>query len=101
MSKIKFLALLAVLTALLFPAMALAQPMVCGFYGSVAVDGKTVADGTVVTAWIDGVQVASNATVGSNYSVKIDGQYTAKPVTFKWVPYRQLSHRCGRPVLIF
>ena len=47
---------LVALLLVLLPAAVLAQPQVSGFYGSVTGDGKSPADGTVVSAWIDGVK---------------------------------------------
>lgn len=82
MPKIRLLALLAVLAVLLFPAAALAQPTVCGFYGTAKADGYSASDGTSVTAWIDGAQVAETATSGASYSLKVSGDYTGKTVYF-------------------
>jgi len=84
MSKIKWFALLAILTALIFPAMAVAQPSVCGFYGVVtSATGTSVANGTVVTAWIDGAQVATTTASSGNYVIKVAGNYDGKTVSFK------------------
>jgi len=85
MSKTKVLVLiatLAVVTLLLLPTVALAQPNVCGFYGSVTLGGANVADGTIVKAWIDTVEVKSVATVDSKYSMNIAGLYAGKTVYF-------------------
>jgi len=83
MSKIKVLiATLAVMALLILPTVALAQPNVCGFYGSVTLDGASVANGTVVKAWVDNVEVKSVTTKGSNYSMYVDGNYAGKDVSF-------------------
>jgi len=56
MTKIRLLALLAVVALVLFPALAFAQggapQLPCAFYGTVQVNGQNVADGTTVTAKI-------------------------------------------------
>lgn len=56
MTKLRLLALLAVVALVLFPAMALAQGpgLPCRFHGTVYVDGVEVADGTVITATVEG-----------------------------------------------
>ncbi len=86
MSRLKALvATMAVVLMFLLPTIALAQPDVCGFYGSVKLDGANVADGTTVTAKIDGVAVASTTTTNSSYVLKIDStgkDYAGKTVTF-------------------
>lgn len=58
-------------------------PPTCGFYGSVTISGNSVSDGTVITAWINGIEVASATTVGSSYNLQITGNYTNKTVSFK------------------
>lgn len=73
--------LLAVL--LLFPPAASAQPLIGGFQGTVTAGGEGLPDGTPVTAWIDGTQVAQTKTSGSTYSLFISGSYSGKTVTFK------------------
>ncbi|MFA4836130.1 MAG: hypothetical protein WC749_08700 [Dehalococcoidia bacterium] len=85
MSKLGVLvAMLAVLALLVIPTVVLAQPQVCGFYGSsVTLDGASVSGGTVVTAWIDGAQVKSVTTTGSSYSMNVAGNYSGKTVSFK------------------
>lgn len=86
MSRLKVLvATMAVVLMLLLPSIALAQPDVCGFYGSATVDGAGVPNGTTVTAKIDGVEVASTTTTNSSYVLKIDStgkDYAGKVVTF-------------------
>jgi len=82
MPKIRLFALLAVLAVLLFPAAALAQPTVCGFYGTVSADGVSEADGTTIAAWIDQVNVATATTSNGSYSIKISGNYTGMTVYF-------------------
>lgn len=56
MTKVRLLALLAVVALVLFPAMALAQGpgLPCRFHGTVFVDGQEVPDGTTITATIEG-----------------------------------------------
>lgn len=58
-------------------------PLVCGFYGTVKLDGEDVIDGTVVSAWIDSVKVQTTTTTDSKYGVNIPGPYTGKTVTFQ------------------
>lgn len=61
----KYIATLAivVLTVLfIVPTAVQAQPDVCGFYGTVSLDGAPLEDGTVVKAWIYGDEVASTTT---------------------------------------
>ena len=51
MSKLKgLIATMTVVMLFLLPTVALAQPDVCGFYGSVTLDGDAVENGTVVKA---------------------------------------------------
>ncbi len=68
---------------LLFPQSASAQPAICGFQGTVTAGGEGLPDGTQVTAWIDGTQVAQAKTSNSTYSLFITGSYSGKTVTFK------------------
>lgn len=83
MSKIKVaVAVVIVLALFVIPITAFAQPPVCGFYGSVTVDGGGVADGTTVKAWIDQVEAKSVTTTGSKYHMAIGGSYTGKVVYF-------------------
>lgn len=82
----------AMVLAIGLPAAALAQesPQSHLFQGTATVDGQPAADGTVVTAWIDDVEVGSG-TVGSDpnpgfYSVNVDDpdqQYEGKTVVLK------------------
>jgi len=84
MSKLGVLvAILAVVALLVIPTVVLAQPQVCGFYGSATIDGVSAANGTVVKAYIDQVEVKSVTTTGSNYTMNIGGNYTGKTVSFK------------------
>jgi len=77
MTKLRVVALLAVVALLLFPAIALAQapepPM--RFYGTVTIDGENVADGTVITATIEGDQYTTTTPAeaygASSYAIKI------------------------------
>jgi len=75
--------LILALVILLFPKMSSAQPMMCGFQGTVTAGGDSLPDGTVVTAWIDGVKTAEVSTSDSEYSLFISGDYTGKTVNFK------------------
>ncbi len=72
--------------ALLLPAPVLAQPPVMAVYGAATIDGVRAADGTEVTAIIDG-QVVSRTTVSSgSYNMNIvqpsGANYWGKTVTF-------------------
>ena len=83
MLKLKVLvALLAMVGLLLVPTAAFAQPLICGFYGSVTSDGADVADGTSVTAWIDLIQVAETTTTNSEYNLRVEGSYTGSTAFF-------------------
>ena len=88
MTKFRLLALLAVVALVLLPALAVAQEppqLPCGFYGDVEINGNPVADGTVITATIDG-DTYTATTTDSVYSVIIaqpEGKvYEGKTVTF-------------------
>jgi hypothetical protein len=92
MTKLRVVVLLAVVALLLFPALALAdtppEPP-CRFYGTVTVDGAAVADGTVITATIEGDQFTTATPAegysASTYAIKIgvDKEYTdGATVTF-------------------
>jgi len=77
MTKLKVVVLLAVVVLLLFPAMAFAQgpQLPCRFHGEVQVDGENVADGTSITATIEGetyTAVTPTTAYGpSTYELKI------------------------------
>ena len=59
MNKLTAILVIGILAALLLlPIPAHAQPNVCGFYGTVTLDGGLLENGTVVNAWIDNVTVA-------------------------------------------
>ncbi len=98
MTKAKLLALMAIMAMLLaLPAMVLAQaqpPRPAVFGGSATLDGVTAADGTTVTATIDGVVAATITVCGAgcgrapgNYALAIaqpDGlSYAGKEITFR------------------
>ncbi|MBM3132036.1 MAG: hypothetical protein FJZ95_03260, partial [Chloroflexi bacterium] len=68
------------ISIILFPSPASAQPSVGGFQGTVTAGDDSLPDGTVVTAWIDDVQVAQAKTSSSTYSLFITGYYTGKTV---------------------
>jgi hypothetical protein len=84
MSNLRILmATLLVVGLLLLPAIAVAQPSVCGFYGSVTLNGASVDNGTMVKAFIDGEEVSdTNTTSGSQYFIKVAGKYSGKTVVF-------------------
>jgi len=87
MTKVRLLVLLAVVALVLFPALAYAQAgPPCRFHGTVQVDGANVADGTVITATIDG-DTYTATTSASSYSITVaqpDGKsYDGKTATFK------------------
>jgi hypothetical protein len=83
MPKVRFLiATLTVAIMLLLPAVAQAQPEVHGFYGSVALNGKSVEDGTTVIAKIGGEEVATTTTDDSMYTMNIMGPYEGETVQF-------------------
>ena len=96
MTKMRLLALLAVVALVLFPTIAFAETpptQPCRFYGTVQVDGADVEDGTIITAWIDGNETATTTTPGpaeygdSSYQISIiepaGKTFDGKPVTFK------------------
>jgi hypothetical protein len=89
MTKLRLLALLAVVALVLFPAIAFAQGELqppCAFHGTVQVNGAAVADGTVITATI-GNATFTTTTTDSAYRVVIvqpsGGSYDGLTVTFK------------------
>jgi len=91
MTKVRLLALLAVVALILFPAIAFAQvapQLPCAFYGTVTINGGNMPNGTLVTAMI-GNETYSATTyyTTSEYKVVIaqpEGKdYRGLPVTFK------------------
>jgi hypothetical protein len=88
MIKLKTLALLVGM-ALLFilPATVSAQrvpPHV--FVGTAKIDGAAAPNGTTVTAWVDGAQVASTTVTGGNYVITVDqgdASFAGKKISFK------------------
>ena len=89
MTKVRLLALLAVVALVLFPAIAFAQgapQLPCAFHGTVQVSGANVADGTVITATI-GNATYTATTTNSIYRVVItqpEGKsYDGLTATFK------------------
>ena len=90
MTKAKVLALLAIMVVLLtLPAVVLAQaqpPRPAVFGGTATVDGVRPANGTTVTAWIDGSQVATTTTSGGGYALLIaqppGESFGGKEITF-------------------
>ena len=59
MLKLRLLIVIALGLIIIIPSLAIAQPDVCGFYGTVTLDRASVPDGTVVKAWIDQEEVKS------------------------------------------
>ena len=94
MTKFSILASLAVIALLLaIPAVVLAQaqpslPAVFG--GTVSWDGTPASDGTMVSAWIDGKEVASATAADGSYALTISeppgSSFTGKKITFKVGP---------------
>jgi len=69
MKKIKMIVFIPVFLAL-FAGMALAAPGIPNqFWGTVTHNGQPAADGLIVTAKIDGIEVASTTTSGGTYSL--------------------------------
>ena len=82
MSKLRVLIITLMAAGLfLLPAIAVAQPSVCAFYGSITLNGASVDNGTMVKAVIDGAEV-STTTNGSEYLIKVAGDYVGKTVVF-------------------
>jgi collagen type VII alpha len=88
MTKVRLLALLAVVALVLFPAIAFAQGGLqppCAFHGTAQVNGANVADGTIITATI-GNDTFTATTTNSTYRVVIaqaEGKsYAGLTVTF-------------------
>jgi hypothetical protein len=90
MTKLRILALLAVVALVLFPAIAVAQnppPLPCRFHGTVLVNGADAPVGTVIQALIDGnVTKEYTLTAPGTYALIIEepevGAYTNKTVSF-------------------
>ncbi len=92
MTKVRLLVLLAVVALVLFPAIAYAQGSPpCRFHGTVQVSGANVADGTVITATIDGTDYSATTPSvygASTFMIEIAQpqqglSYDGKTVTFK------------------
>jgi len=90
MTKLKLLALLAVVALVLFPAIAFAQAapqLPCAFHGTVQVNGQNVADGTLITAKVGtGNDTYTTTTTDSAYRIVIEQpegkNYEGLTVTF-------------------
>jgi hypothetical protein len=93
MTKLRAVVLLSVVALLLFPTAAFAQnppELPCRFYGTVALDGADVADGTVIKAIVSGTEfTATTPAAGygpSSYAVLIEqpdgATYDGASVTF-------------------
>lgn len=63
-------------------------PQVCSFYGAVTIDGASVPDDTIISAWVDSELVGSVATTYSLYEITIDGEYEGKVVEFRVGSYK-------------
>jgi len=93
-TKFSILASLAVIALLLaIPAVVLAQaqpslPAVFG--GTVSWDGTSASDGTMVSAWIDGQEVATATAADGSYALTISeppgSSFSGKKITFKVGP---------------
>ena len=88
MTKTRFLALVTALALLLaIPMSVFAQrvpPHV--FVGTATLDNVTAADGTAVSAWIDGDQVGATNVAGGSYTLIIDqgdSSFGGETVTFR------------------
>ena len=87
MTKTRFLALVTALALLLtIPTAVLAQnarPHV--FVGTATLDGVTAVDGTAVTAWVDGSQVAATNVEGGGYVLLVESTtgFPGKTVIFR------------------
>ena len=71
MTKVRLLALLAVVALVLFPAIAFAQGGLqppCAFHGTALVNGQNVADGTVITATIGNDTYTATTTTAAGAS---------------------------------
>ncbi len=87
MTKSRLLLILAVMALVLtLPSVVSAQrvpPHV--FVGSAAIDGVAAGDGSIVTAWIDGEEVASATITGGVFTLVIDqgdSTYASKAISF-------------------
>jgi len=105
MARVRAVLLLIGLALLLFTATAGADgPAGCSFSGTVKVDGAEVADGTLITAVIEGIEYHTHTSTGYGYSTfsitirppegktysdgtkivfKINGHTTDQPATFQ------------------
>jgi hypothetical protein len=86
MGKLITIVAVVVVATFLLPAVALAQPEACWFYGDVVVNGVAAEDGTVVSAWIEGNMTASTTTDDGSYVLTVGefGKgYPGATVTFK------------------
>ncbi len=87
MTKTRFLALLTALALLLtIPTAVFAQNTIPHvFLGTATLDGATAVDGTAVTAWVDGQQVAATNVAGGSYQLIIGGAagFAGETVVFR------------------
>lgn len=86
-TKRAFLSVLIALSLVLVylpAAQAAPPPIPFSLFGTVRVDGANVSDGTVITAWINGIRYATGATYtvtasGSAYTLTVPGDDPATP----------------------
>ena len=87
MTKTRFLAFLTALALLLIiPTAVFAQNTIPHvFLGTATLDDATAVDGTAVTAWVDGAQVAATNVSGGSYTLIIGGAsgYAGETVVFR------------------
>jgi len=87
MTKTRFLALITALALLLIiPTVVFAQNTIPHvFLGTATLDGATAVDGTAVTAWVDGQQVAATNVVSGSYQLIIGGAagFAGETVVFR------------------
>lgn len=87
MTKTRFLALITALALLLtIPTAVFAQNTIPHvFLGTASLDGATAVDGTAITAWVDGQQVAATNIVGGSYQLVIGGAagFAGETVVFR------------------
>lgn len=74
--------ILALMSLILLPAMAGAQAAQCDFRGLVSLGGQDVEDGTKITAAVGGKTVATTATYGSQYAIRVTGDFPGRSVHF-------------------
>ena len=87
MTKTRFLALITALALLLtIPTAVFAQNTIPHvFLGTASLDGAIAVDGTAITAWVDGQQVAATNIAGGSYQLVIGGAagFAGETVVFR------------------